>query len=470
MLMPVILSGGSGTRLWPMSRQFYPKQFHHLTGDATMLQQTVTRLQGLCEPADLILVGNREHRTMMTGQLAECGWQDARVMLEPVGRNTAPAITVAAIAAMEKTPDAIMLVLPADHVIRDVQGFRDAVAGMISLARGGRLITFGITPDRPDTGFGYIHRGAPLEGGAYEVAAFVEKPSLQRARAYLDSGEYFWNSGMFMFRAEDFLQEIARHEPEVLAQARLAWQGRDDRFHEYTVFDEAAFAACPSISVDYAVMEKTDRAAMLPLDIGWNDVGSWGALYREMEHDDAGNARRGDVLASDTSGSLLYAHDRLLVTQDVHDLVIVETADAVLVSGRGSSQATGELVRQLQAQGREQASFHRRVFRPWGSYTVLEKGAVHQVKRLSLNPGAVLSLQRDQHRSEHWIVVRGQASVVRGEDSFVLDENESTYIPAGTVHQLANHTDDDIEIIEVQTGSYLGEDDITRYEDIYNRD
>lgn len=452
-----------------MSREFYPKQFHHLTGDTTMLQQTVNRLEGLCEHSDLMLIGNREHRTMMTEQLVECGWQDASVMLEPVGRNTAPAIAVAAIAAMEQQEDAMLLVLPADHVIQNTAGFQRTVEDMYEIARQGYMITFGIVADRPDTGFGYIRRGEPLEQGAFKVDAFVEKPDLAHAEKYVVSGDYYWNSGMFMFTAERYLAELEKFQPEVLMQSRRAWEERDKRFHEYTVFGEAAFESCLSISIDYAVMEQTDKAAMVPLDVGWNDVGSWSALYRELQHDDAGNARRGDVLASHTSDCLLYAHDRLLVTEGINDLVIVETADAVLVSDKNSSAETGQLAKQLQSLGREQASYHKRVFRPWGSYTVLEKGAVHQVKRLTLKPGAILSLQRHQHRSEHWVVVQGKASVVHGDDKLVLNENESTYIPAGMIHQLANMTDEELDVIEVQTGSYLEEDDIERLDDPYNR-
>lgn len=469
MINPVILSGGSGTRLWPMSRELYPKQFHHLTGDTTMLQQTIMRLGGLCEPKDLMLIGNREHRTMMTEQVAECGWQGARIMLEPVGRNTAPAIAIAAIAAREQQPDAVLLVLPADHVIHDEERFRQTVRDMLDLALEGNMITFGIVPDRPDTGFGYIKRGADLASGAYRVDAFVEKPDMQRAQEYLASGDYYWNSGMFMFTADRYLEELAKYEPEVLEQSQKAWDERDSRFHEYTVFGEEALKACPSISIDYAVMERTDTAAMVPLDAGWNDVGSWSALRRELDRDEQGNASKGDVLVNDTSDCLLYAHDRLLVTQGIKDLVVVETADAVLVSDLDSSAEIGQMAKHLQSIGKEQASCHQRVFRPWGSYTVLEKGVAHQVKRLSLKPGAILSLQRHQHRAEHWVVVKGQASVVHGDERLTLNENESTYIPAGMIHQLANQSNEELEVVEVQTGSYLGEDDIERLEDPYHR-
>ena len=469
MIVPVIMSGGSGTRLWPMSREFYPKQFHHLLGNETMLQQTVRRLDGLCLPEQLIVVGNREHRFMITEQLAEIGWQDANVLLEPVGRNTAPAVAMAAFAALEIAADATLLVLAADHVIQNTEEFRDTVKAMLPLAEDGKLITFGIPASRPDTGFGYIHCGEKLSAGAFKVDAFVEKPDSAKAAEYVAAGDYFWNSGMFLFQAKTYIDELERWQPEILECCQAAWADREKHFHDFQAFNEESFGRCPAMSIDYAVMEQTGNAVMAPLDAGWNDVGSWSALHHELGQDEHGNASRGDVLMQDTSGCLLYAHDRLLATSGLQDIVIVETSDAVLVADRRQSHEIGVLAKLLQKEGRTEASLHRRAHRPWGSYTVLEKSPGHQVKRLSLKPGAVLSLQRHKHRAEHWVVVKGQASIVHGEEKMLLSENESTYIPAGMIHQLANHTDDVLEVIEVQTGSYLEEDDIERLDDPYHR-
>jgi len=469
LIVPVIMSGGSGTRLWPMSREFYPKQFHHLLGNETMLQQTVQRLDGLCQPEQLIVIGNREHRFMIIEQLAEKGWQNANVLLEPVGRNTAPAVAMAAIAALEVSAEAALLVLAADHVIRDAEGFRETVKAMLPLAEDGKLITFGIPASRPDTGFGYIHCGEKITDNAFHVDAFVEKPDKDKAVEYVAAGDYYWNSGMFLFQAKTYLAELALWQPEILDCCQAAWQNRERHFHGFQAFDEEAFSRCPAVSIDYAVMEKTEKAVMAPLDVGWNDVGSWSALHQELDQDELGNASKGDVLLQDTRDCLLYAHDRLLVASGLQDVVIVETSDAVLVADRSQSHAIGVLAKELQKDGRSEASLHRCAFRPWGSYTVLEKSSGHQVKRLTLKPGAVLSLQRHKYRAEHWVVVKGQASIVHGEDEMLLDENESTYIPAGMIHQLANHTENILEVIEVQTGSYLEEDDIERLDDPYHR-
>lgn len=469
MIVPLIMSGGSGTRLWPMSREFYPKQFHHLLGKNTMLQQTVQRLEGLCTAEHLIVIGNLEHRFMITEQLNEIGWQDANVLLEPIGRNTAPAVAMAAFAALEISADASLLVLAADHVIKDAEKFRETVREMLPLAEAGKLITFGIPASRPDTGFGYIHCGEKISENAFKVDAFVEKPDSQRATEYVASGDYFWNSGMFLFQAKTYIDELEKWQPEILDCCRIAWEKREKHFHDFQTFEQESFARCPSMSIDYAVMEQTENAVMAPLDAGWNDVGSWSALHYELGQDEKGNASRGDVLIQDSSDCLLYAHDRLLAVSGLKDIVIVETADAVLVADRGQSHEIGVLAKQLQKKGRAEASLHRCAHRPWGSYTVLEKSAGHQVKRLSLKPGAVLSLQRHKYRAEHWVVVKGQASIVHGEEKMLLKENESTYIPAGTIHQLANHTSEVLEVIEVQTGSYLEEDDIERLDDPYLR-
>lgn len=469
MIVPVIMSGGSGTRLWPMSREFYPKQFHHLLGNETMLQQTVRRLQGLCQAEQLIVIGNREHRFMITDQLAEIGWQNANVLLEPVGRNTAPAVAMAALAALEMSADATLLVLAADHVIRDTDAFRHTVQEVLPFADDNKLITFGIPASRPDTGFGYIHCAEKLSSNAFKVDAFVEKPDSETAIEYVAAGDYFWNSGMFLFKAKVYLTELEKFQPEIYQCCKEAWVNREKHFHDFQAFDEEAFARCPAMSIDYAVMEHTANAVMAKLDAGWNDVGSWSALHLELGLDEKGNASKGDVLMQDTSDCLLYAHDRLLVASGLKDIVIVETSDAVLVADREQSHEIGVMAKQLQQQGRAEASLHRCAFRPWGSYTVLEKSPGYQVKRLSLKPGAVLSLQRHQHRAEHWVVVKGQASIVHGDDSLLLNENESTYIPAGMIHQLANQTDEVLEVIEVQTGSYLEEDDIERLDDPYQR-
>lgn len=469
MIVPVILSGGSGTRLWPVSREFYPKQFHALLGEKTMLQQTVQRLDGLCLPENLIVIGNREHRFMITDQLAEIGWQDTNVLLEPIGRNTAPAVAMAALAVLGASTDATLLVLAADHVIKDAEGFRSTVVKMLPLAEDGKLITFGIPASRPDTGFGYIHCGRKISENAYLVDAFVEKPDAEKAAEYVAAGDYFWNSGMFLFQAKTYLSELAKWQPEVLASCQKAWDKREQHFHGFQAFEEDAFVRCPAISIDYAVMEKTDKAVMAPLDTGWNDVGSWSALHQELGQDEHGNASKGDVLLQDTQDCLLYANDRLLVVSGLKNIIVVETADAVLVADRSQSHKIGDMAKCLRSKERSEASLHRCAHRPWGSYTVLEKSAGHQVKRLSLKPGAVLSLQRHKFRAEHWVVVKGTASIVHGEEKMVLNENESTYIPAGMIHQLANHTDDVLEVIEVQTGSYLEEDDIERLDDPYHR-
>lgn len=469
MIVPVIMSGGSGTRLWPMSREFYPKQFHHLLGNETMLQQTVQRLDGLCQSEQLIVIGNREHRFMIIDQLAEAGWQNANVLLEPVGRNTAPAVAMAAFSALEASAKATLLVLAADHVIRDVECFRATVKTMLPLAEDGKLITFGIPASRPDTCFGYIHCGEKITDNAFHVDAFVEKPDKDKATEYVTAGDYYWNSGMFLFQAKTYLAELEKLQPEIFECCQAAWVNREQHFHGFQSFDEETFGRCPAVSLDCAVMEKTSKAVMAPLDVGWNDVGSWSALYQELEQDEYGNATKGDVLLQDTRDCLLYAHDRLLVTSGLKDVVIVETSDAVLVADLSQSHEIGKLVKELQNNGRSEASFHRCAFRPWGSYTVLEKGSGYQVKRLTLKPGAVLSLQRHKYRAEHWVVVKGQASIVHGEDKMLLNENESTYIPAGMIHQLANHTENILEVIEVQTGSYLEEDDIERLDDPYHR-
>jgi mannose-1-phosphate guanylyltransferase/mannose-6-phosphate isomerase len=474
MLIPVVLSGGSGTRLWPLSRELYPKQLLPLVGNHTMLQETARRLEGVADVAAPIVVCNESHRFMVAEQMLQLGAKPGAIILEPVGRNTAPAVAVAALAALaskqcrEQAEDPILLVLPADHVIRDVESFREAIRAGRAAADAGKLVTFGVVPDRPETGFGYIHR-AKGEGSAYPVAEFVEKPDHGTAVRYVQSGEYFWNSGMFMFRARAYLAELGKFAPEMLkaCEAAVATAKSDLDFMRLSA---EAFGACPSDSIDYAVMEKTADAVVVPLDAGWSDVGSWSALQDALPRDESGNVISGDVITEGTTGSYLHSTSRLIAAVGLADHVVVETKDAVLVAPRDKVQDVKALVNQLKAQGRYETSLHREVFRPWGSYDSIDHGDRFQVKRLVVKPGASMSLQLHHHRAEHWIVVSGTARITRGEETFLLGENESTFIPMGTKHRIENPGKVTLHIIEVQSGSYLGEDDIVRFEDVYGRE
>lgn len=460
---PVILSGGSGTRLWPLSREHYPKQLLCLVGERTLLQEAVGRLAGLEGVADPLLVCNEDHRFMVAEQIRELGCNPADIILEPAGRNTAPALTLAALALHERRDGGLMLVMPSDHLIQQPTAFHEAVRRAIPLAASGRLVTFGVVPTAPETGYGYIRRGRD-----HDVAAFVEKPDAATARKYLESGEYLWNSGMFLMRTDVWLAELQRFRPDILQACRRAFAaGRRDM--DFYRVDKAAFLECPGDSIDYAVMEKTDRAAVVPLDAGWSDVGAWPALWQINRRDEQGNVLQGDVLAHDTRDALLISQHRLLATVGMRDVIVVETADAVLVAHKDQAQNVKRIVERLKAQHRSEYQFHRRVYRPWGSYEGLDAGERFQVKRLIVKPGAAVSLQMHHHRAEHWIVVRGTARVTRGDEVSLLSENQSTYIPIGTRHRLENPGAIPLEIIEVQSGSYLGEDDIVRFEDIYNR-
>ncbi|MBB5014609.1 mannose-1-phosphate guanylyltransferase/mannose-6-phosphate isomerase [Rehaibacterium terrae] len=467
-LLPVILSGGSGTRLWPLSREAYPKQFLPLAGERSMLQDTWLRVAALA-PAPLV-IANEEHRFMVAEQLRQAGCTPRAIVLEPVGRNTAPAIAIAALEASADGADPLLLVLPSDHVVRDPAAFRAAVQKALPAARVGRLVTFGIVPTGPETGYGYIRAGEAAEAGegVRAVARFVEKPDLATASQYLASGEYFWNSGMFLFRASRYLEELGRHQPAMLdaCRAALAAARRDS---EFVRLPKERFAACPADSIDYAVMEKTDAAAVLPVDVGWNDVGSWSALWEVAEQDGDGNAHHGDVLARGCRNTLAWGDHRLVALLGLEDVVVVDTADAVLVAHRERVQEVKEIVAALKAGNRPQATWHRKVYRPWGSYDGIDVGPRFQVKRITVKPGAALSLQMHHHRAEHWIVVSGTARVTRGEEVFLLGENQSTYIPLGVKHRLENPGQVPLELIEVQSGSYLGEDDIVRFEDVYGR-
>ena len=469
MIVPVILSGGSGTRLWPLSREAYPKQFLPLVDQNTMLQNTALRIAGLADVAAPLVVCNQEHRFMVAEQLRAIGIQPATAILEPVGRNTAPAVAVAALHAQCDGADPTLLILPADHVIADVEGFRAAVRQVATHAEAGRLITFGIVPTAPETGYGYIKAGAPLDdSGVCAVERFVEKPDADTAQTYFQSGTYSWNSGMFMFRASSFLAELEQFAPAVLAACQQALAaGRADR--DFLWLDGAAFAACPKDSIDYAVMEKTDHAVVLPLEVGWNDVGSWSALWEVGERNGDGNIARGDVIEVDTRDSYVDATSRLVATVGVEHLVVVETADAVLVATKDRVQDVKTVVDRLKARRRPEGSSHRKVYRPWGFYDSIDLDQRFQVKRIMIKPGACISSQMHHHRAEHWVVVSGTARVHRGDEEYLLTENQSTYIPVGVPHRLTNPGKIPLEIIEVQSGSYLGEDDIVRFEDIYGR-
>lgn len=475
MILPVILCGGSGTRLWPMSREHYPKQLLPLLGERSMLQDTISRLEGLEDRAAPMFVCNEEHRFMVAEQVRQWEVNPGPIMLEPRGRNTAPAAAVSALYAEDVLDDPILLVLPADHVLRDPRAFRDAVHRGLGAAREGKLVTFGIVPDKPETGYGYIRAGRNTQGeadsgeeGVLPVLEFVEKPERETAEEYVRSGDYFWNSGMFMFSASSYLQELQESAPDILQQCRGAYEGAS-RDMDFVRLDSEAFLACPSNSIDYAVMEKTNKAAVVPLEAGWSDVGSWSALWEVQDRDEQGNVSKGDVLCHDVSNSYLHSTERLIAGVGLRDLVVVETKDAVLVADRGRAQEVKSIVKRLERDNRAETSVHRKVFRPWGSYENIDTGQRFQVKRIVVNPGSVLSLQMHHHRAEHWVVVRGTARITRDGEEDIISEDQSTYIPLGTSHRLENPGKIPLELIEVQTGSYLGEDDIVRFEDKYGR-
>jgi len=467
MLKPVLLSGGVGSRLWPVSREAYPKQFLPLGGEESMLVDTLRRVAGLSGAAPMV-VCNEAHRFIVAEQMRELGITDGEILLEPVGRNTAPAVAVAAIRALASDPAAVLLVLPADHIILNRAAFETAVAAALPLAENGSLVTFGVIPSRPETGYGYIRRGESLSESAYAIAEFVEKPDEPTACSYLESGDYLWNSGMFLLGAQNYLDELNALAPDMLAACRAALEGAEQDL-DFVRLLPAAFETCPADSIDYAVMEKTRRGAVVALDCGWSDVGAWSALWDVAPRDDGGNVLQGDVLADACTNSYLRSESRLLAATGIDNLVVVETSDAVLVANRDSVQDVKRLVTALKESGRSEASLHARVYRPWGSYESLIVSDRFQVKRIVVMPGQKLSLQKHHHRAEHWIVVSGTAEVTCEDKVFTLSEDESTYIPLGHKHRLANPGRMPLELIEVQSGSYLGEDDIVRYEDIYGR-
>ncbi len=465
-MIPIILSGGSGTRLWPLSRKMYPKQFLSLLHDQTMLQKTLSRLDGL-EHAAPIVVCNNEHRFIVAEQARQLGIENLSIILEPLGRNTAPAIAVAAIHAAELVDDPIVLVLSADHVIQDEKAFCEAVRQAQPLAEAGKLVAFGIVPTHAATGYGYIKRGS-VEGDGYNVDQFVEKPDSHTALEYLATGEYYWNSGMFMFKAQAYLAELEKFKPDIVAHCRQA-VGKLRKDLGFLRLDAEAFGNCESDSIDYAVMEKTDLVCVVPLDAGWSDIGSWSTLWEQGKKDEAGNTTHGDVITYDTENSLVHAESRLVATVGVKDLVIIETHDAVLVADKDQSMEVKQIVERLKQDEREEENFHRIVYRPWGSFDSVDEGDRYKVKRITVNPGARLSKQMHHHRAEHWVVVRGMARVFRNDEIFDLHENESIFIPLGATHYIENPGVIPLDIIEVQSGSYLGEDDIVRFDDIYGR-
>lgn len=467
---PVLLSGGSGTRLWPLSRRAFPKQLLPLAGERTLIQETALRVADAAVFAPPIVVCNDEHRFIIAEQLREAGVEPAAIVLEPVARNTAPAIAAAAAMVEQEDPEGILLVLPSDHVIRNAEAFLAAVNTATEAARRGALTTFGITPQYADTGLGYIRRGNEWTDltGASDLAEFVEKPDLERAEAFVASGDYAWNSGMFVFPIGPLVTELGRFEPDLMAACRDA-VAKSTRDLTFTRLEERAFADATSISIDHAVMERTDRAAVVTADIGWNDVGSWAALWEIGDRDEAGNVSAGDVVLRDVENSYVRSEGRLISAIGVRDLVIVETPDAIFVAPRDRAQEVKEVVAELDASDRSEPDLHARVYRPWGYYEGVADGDRFQVKQISVKPREKLSLQMHHHRAEHWVVVQGTARVTKGDEEILLTENQSTYIPLGVQHRLENPGEIELTLIEVQSGAYLGEDDIVRFDDLYGR-
>jgi mannose-1-phosphate guanylyltransferase len=468
MFIPVIMAGGSGSRLWPLSRQLNPKQFLTLVDDKhSLLQATIKRLEGL-DSALPRLICNEQHRFLAAEQLRQLGMDKANILLEPVGRNTAPAIALAAMQACETADDPILLVLAADHLIQDVSAFHTCIKAALPLADAGKLVTFGIVPTHAETGYGYLEKGDSIGEGGFRVNRFVEKPDLETAKGYLAGEAHFWNSGMFMFGASRYLTELEKFSPDIFAACREALSKGEQDMH-FTRVDHNAFMNCPENSIDYAVMEKTADAVMVPLDAGWSDIGSWSALWDVSGKNAEGNSFTGDVIGHATQNTYVHAESRLVATVGIENLVIVETKDAVLVAHREKVQEVKRIVEKIKADGRHEHLNHREVYRPWGMYDSIDIGHRYQVKRITVQPGAKLSVQMHHHRAEHWIVVSGTAKVTNGDKTYLVTENQSTYIPIGQIHALENPGVIPLELIEVQSGSYLGEDDILRFEDRYGR-
>lgn len=472
-IIPIILCGGSGTRLWPLSRELYPKQFLSLTGDNSLLQKTVLRVSGAQGMESPLMICNEEHRFLVAQQLEECGISPLSILLEPCVRSTAPAVALGAIKILQQNENAIVVVLSSDHVISSEQRFVDVLQSAVALAENDHLVTFGVKPTGPEICYGYIKKGDEINSGlnqveGYKVNEFVEKPGLETARQYLQSRDYYWNSGMFVFKAINYLEELGKYRPDILIACQQAMAG-ESHDADFTRIDRSAFEKCPTDSIDYAVMEKTDTSAMVILDTGWSDVGSWSSLWDVQGKTSENNVTVGDVIVEKVRNSYIHSEHRLVAAVGVENLIIVETADAVLVADKEKSQEVKKIVDQLKSNGREEQVSHKKVFRPWGFYESLDAGEKFRVKRICVNPGASLSLQLHRHRAEHWVVVAGVAKVNNGDKEFLLKENESTYIPIGVKHRLENPGEIALEIIEVQSGAYLSEDDIVRFEDIYGR-
>ncbi len=473
-IIPVIMCGGSGTRLWPLSRAQFPKQFLPLVNDTSMLQDTLARLPS--QHQSPIFICNEDHRFLVAEQVKQMNNTKTTILLEPKGRNTAPAVALAALNALTDNEDAVLLVLAADHVIKETEKFHQAVDVAIVAAVQGKLVTFGIVPTHAETGYGYIQKGnrqtsqqycQPVND-IYQVAKFVEKPSIETAQGYLDSGDYLWNSGMFLFKASRYLEELEKFRPDILSACRAS-MAKVEIDLDFTRPDRESFLQCADESIDYAVMEKTEDAIVVPLDAGWSDVGSYSALWEVCQQDAQHNVIKGDVIAHDTSNSYIHSQNKLIATLGVDNLVVIDTPDAVLIANKDKVQNVKEIVNELKAQQRSESTIHREVYRPWGKYDSVDKGERFQVKRITVNPGAKLSVQMHHHRAEHWIIVSGTAKITLDDKTFMLSENQSTYIPIGVVHALENPGKLPLEMIEVQSGSYLGEDDIVRFEDKYGR-
>jgi len=467
MILPVIMAGGTGSRLWPLSRALYPKQFLKLNGSGTMLQNTVKRLEGL-DCVEPMLICNEEHRFIAAEQLRELGELNRNIILEPVGRNTAPAIALAAFTAVSQGSDPVMLVLAADHLIQDEGAFRDSISRALPFAEQGKLVTFGIVPTHPETGYGYIERGIEQDKYGFDVARFVEKPDENTAQEYVDSGKFYWNSGMFMFKASRYLEELKAHRPDIYEACEQAMREVNSDL-DFVRVNKEAFLNCPDESIDYAVMERTKDAVVMPMDAGWSDVGSWSSLWDVSEKDNSGNVHHGDVMSYNSNNNYVFAETGMVATVGIDDVVVVQTKDAVLVVKKDQVQDVKRVVETLKKGKRSEYQLHREVYRPWGKYDCIDNGARYQVKRITVKPGEKLSIQMHHHRAEHWVVVSGTANVTIDDKTSMITENESVYIPIGSVHTLENPGKIPLDLIEVQSGAYLGEDDIVRFEDWYGR-